>query len=121
MVAAAATIASIALPPSRSTATADCAASEWGATAMPCMPRVGWLIGGFSPGLETREEGGVYPTRGGRSVAFCRAFGDTGGAARPPENPRGIHEAPPSLLRDDRHPERLDRARRGLARPRRGG
>ena len=35
IVAAAETIASIALPPSRSTPAADCAASEWEATAMP--------------------------------------------------------------------------------------
>src|SRR5258706_15075280 len=39
MVAAAATIASSALPPSRSTASADCAAKECGATAMPRVPR----------------------------------------------------------------------------------
>ena len=43
MVAAAATIASTAVPPSRSTAIADCAASACGATAMPRDPRVGWL------------------------------------------------------------------------------
>jgi hypothetical protein len=35
MVAAAAIIASSALPPSRSTASAACDASAWGATAMP--------------------------------------------------------------------------------------
>src|SRR6202165_1316281 len=37
---AAATIASMALPPSRRTASADCAASECGATAMPRVPRM---------------------------------------------------------------------------------
>jgi|UPI00031BEAFE hypothetical protein len=37
MVAAAATIASIALPPSRSTASALWLARWWGATAMPCV------------------------------------------------------------------------------------
>src|SRR3984893_2985966 len=40
MVEAAATIASMALPPSRRTASADCEASECGATAMPRVPRM---------------------------------------------------------------------------------
>src|ERR1700730_6128273 len=40
MVEAAATIASMALPPSRRTARADCEASECGATAMPRVPRM---------------------------------------------------------------------------------
>src|SRR5260370_21353880 len=40
MVEAAATIASMALPPSRRMASADCAASECGATAMPRVPRM---------------------------------------------------------------------------------
>ena len=47
MVAAAAIIASTALPPSRSTASADCEAREWGATAMPRVARVELSIGAF--------------------------------------------------------------------------
>src|SRR5690242_12164036 len=53
MLAAAAIIASTALPPSRKTASADCAARECGATAMPRRPRVGCaklvLQGGAGP------------------------------------------------------------------------
>src|SRR3982751_6567389 len=44
IVAAPAIIASIALPPSRSTSSADCAASACGATAIPRRPRVDALI-----------------------------------------------------------------------------
>src|SRR6266446_1214288 len=44
MVAAAATMASIALPPSRKTARALCEAKAWGATAMPCVERMVWVV-----------------------------------------------------------------------------
>ena len=54
MVAAAAIIASSALPPSRSTSSADCAASACGATAMPRVPRMEWIMQRF------------YSTRAGR-------------------------------------------------------
>ena len=55
-VAAAAIIASIALPPSRSTATADSLAREWGAVAMPRVAREVWIatmqvLGRYSPQL----------------------------------------------------------------------
>ena len=50
----AAIIASIALPPSRNTASADCAARAWGATAMPRVPRTE-LIMRMRPGQKVKE------------------------------------------------------------------
>ena len=55
IVAAAATIASMALPPSRNTAVADCAASECEATAMPRRAKLVLIIA--FPGRMARKTG----------------------------------------------------------------
>src|SRR4029079_12248330 len=88
MVAAADTMASTALPPSRRTATADCAASAWGATAIPRMPHAA-----VSPDIRFRtriDDSSSVPGTARRcatSIAFCHPIVDT--TARKNHKPRG--------------------------------